>query len=99
MVKHHIDKHIQFQQKVVSANWSSKAKKWEIVVVSQGQTRGITTNFLVLGTGYYDYETPLQAIIPGLDNFKGKTIHPQFWPEQYDYSGQKLAVVGSGATP
>ncbi|KAK7727974.1 hypothetical protein SLS63_006825 [Diaporthe eres] len=98
MAKQHIDKHIQFQQKVVSANWSSKAKKWKLVVASQGQTRHITANFLVFGTGYYDYETPLQTIIPGLDNFKGKTFHPQFWLQQYDYSGQKHAVVGSGAT-
>lgn len=98
VAKHHIDKHIQFQQKVVSANWSSKAKKWELVVVSQGQTRHITASFLALGTGYYDYETPLQTVIPGLEKFKGKTIHPQFWPEQYDYSGKKLAVIGSGAT-
>lgn len=98
VAKHNIDKHIQFQHKVVSANWSSKAKNWEIVVAARGQTRHITTGFLALGSGYYDYETPLPTIIPGLDNFKGKKIHPQFWPEQYDYSGQKLAIVGSGAT-
>jgi cation diffusion facilitator CzcD-associated flavoprotein CzcO len=96
--KHNIGKHIQFQQKVVSANWSSKTHKWELVVASQGQTRHIKAGFLALGTGYYDYETPLQTTIPGLDKFKGKTIHPQFWPEQYDYSGQKLAIIGSGAT-
>lgn len=98
VAKHNIDKHIQFQHKVVSANWSSKARKWELVVAARGQTRHIWASFLALGTGYYDYEAPLPAVIPGLENFKGKTIHPQFWPEQYDYSGQKLAIVGSGAT-
>jgi cation diffusion facilitator CzcD-associated flavoprotein CzcO len=96
--KHKIDKHIQFQQKVVSASWSSSAQRWELEVVSQGRTRPISAGFLALGTGWYDYETPLQTIIPGLEKFKGKTLHPQFWPEQYDYSGKKLAVIGSGAT-
>lgn len=96
--KHKIDKHIQFQNKLVSANWSTRAQKWDLVVVSQGQTRHITAGFLALGTGYYDFESPLPTIIPGLEIFKGKTIHPQFWPEQYDYSGQKLAIIGSGAT-
>ncbi|KAL1873254.1 hypothetical protein Daus18300_004074 [Diaporthe australafricana] len=96
--KYNIDKHIQFQHKVVSANWSSKAERWELVVLSDEQTRNITASFLVLGTGYYDYETPLSTTIPGLDGFKGKIIHPQFWPSQYDYSNQKLAIIGSGAT-
>ncbi|KAI3396385.1 hypothetical protein diail_12193 [Diaporthe ilicicola] len=96
--KHDLDKYIQFQQKVVSASWSSKAKKWELVVVAHGQTRNITAGFLALGSGYYDHETPLPTTIPGLDRFKGKTIHPQFWPTKYDYSNQKLAIIGSGST-
>lgn len=96
--KHNLGKHIQFQHKVVSASWSSKAKKWDLVVDARGQTRHIAAGFLVLGSGYYDYETPLLTTIPGLDSFKGKTIHPQFWPTQYDYSNQRLAIIGSGAT-
>lgn len=48
--------------------------------------------------GYYDYDTPLQTTIPGIDSFSGKVIHPQFWPEDLDYSGKNIVVVGSGAT-
>lgn len=52
----------------------------------------------MLGTGYYDYETPLQARIPGLESFKGDVIHPQFWPKDYDYKDKNMVIIGSGAT-
>ncbi|KAG8158967.1 hypothetical protein KVR01_011410 [Diaporthe batatas] len=94
--RYHIDQHIQYQQKVLSANWSSKTRKWELVV--EQQAIRIRARFIVLGTGYYDYETPLQTVIPGLDQFKGDVIHPQFWPTRYSYTGKNVAVIGSGAT-
>ena len=52
----------------------------------------------MLGTGYYDFDKPLDAKIPGLENFKGTTVHPQFWPEDLDYKGKKMVIIGSGAT-
>jgi len=48
--------------------------------------------------GYYDYETPLPNDIPGLDNFEGTVVHPQFWPENLDYQDKDVAIIGSGAT-
>jgi cation diffusion facilitator CzcD-associated flavoprotein CzcO len=56
------------------------------------------TKWLITGTGYYNYDEPLNANIPGIENFKGKIVHPQFWPENLDYKGKKMVVVGSGAT-
>jgi cation diffusion facilitator CzcD-associated flavoprotein CzcO len=53
---------------------------------------------MIFGTGYYNYKEPLQVEIPGLDNFEGQVIHPQFWPEELDYEGKKVIVIGSGAT-
>ncbi|KAL1797299.1 hypothetical protein ACET3X_003905 [Alternaria dauci] len=49
-------------------------------------------------TGYYNYDQPLDAEIPGLDNFQGKIVHPQFWPQDLDYKGKNIVIVGSGAT-
>ena len=51
-----------------------------------------------MGTGYYDYNEPLDATIPGIDNFKGQVVHPQFWPRDLDYTGKKMVIIGSGAT-
>jgi cation diffusion facilitator CzcD-associated flavoprotein CzcO len=57
-----------------------------------------TARFVILSTGYYDYNEPLKATIPGIDNFQGQVIHPQFWPEDLDYTGKKVVIIGSGAT-
>lgn len=56
------------------------------------------TRFIIFSTGFFDYQEPLQASIPGLANFRGQVIHPQFWPEGQDYTDKKIVVIGSGAT-
>ncbi|KAI1139382.1 FAD/NAD(P)-binding domain-containing protein [Hypoxylon sp. FL0543] len=94
-----IDKKIQFKHRVIAADWSSASRSWSLTVTnSQGETRIYYGKFIMLGTGYYDYEKPLETVIPGLSNFSGPVIHPQFWPEHLDYAGKDVVVIGSGAT-
>ena len=93
-----IDKKIQFHHKLLAADWSSKEQRWSLTVDAAGLETIFTARFVILSTGYYDYNEPLKASIPGLDNFTGQVIHPQFWPTDLDYTGKKLVVIGSGAT-
>ncbi|KJZ73101.1 hypothetical protein HIM_07485 [Hirsutella minnesotensis 3608] len=98
-----ISQHIRYNHRVVAANWVAADGCWELTVrVAKdgevGEDTVLRSRFLLLGTGYYDYEQPLEAHIPGLADFKGKVIHPQFWPEDYDYTGKDVVVIGSGAT-
>ena len=93
-----IDRKIQFHHKVISGNWSTDQQAWSLVVDADGEKKHIHGRFVIFGTGYYDYNEPLPALIPGIDEFKGTTIHPQFWPEDLDYRDKKITVVGSGAT-
>ncbi|PNS20290.1 hypothetical protein CAC42_5740 [Sphaceloma murrayae] len=94
-----IDKHIQFKHKVDTAEWSTKRQKWSIAVTANdSQKKTIQGTFLFFCTGYYDYKNPLSADIPGLSDFKGLTVHPQFWPENLDYTDKKVVIIGSGAT-
>jgi len=93
-----IDRNIKFHHKLVTASWSSDSQQWSLEVDSESQKKIITAKFIILGTGYYDYNEPLQAVIPGIDNFEGIVIHPQFWPEDLDYTGKRIVVIGSGAT-
>lgn len=94
-----IDKKIRFHHKVVAADYSSAQKQWTFDVTINGkQQKTFKSRFLLLCTGYYDYQNPLKTSIPGLENFKGDVIHPQFWPESLDYSGRNVVVIGSGAT-
>ncbi|OAA35559.1 flavin-binding monooxygenase [Metarhizium rileyi] len=102
-----IDKHIRYGHGVVSANWDSEAKCWQVMTQQQGHGREdgevklpqlFRSRFIFLGTGYYDYNQPLHSVIPGIDNFRGKLINPLHWPQDYDYANKEMVVIGSGAT-
>jgi len=93
-----IREHIRYQQKVVSADWRGDEARWHVTMEqADGSQTRMTANFLFLGSGYYDYDKPYD---PGFEfgDFNGQVIHPQFWPEDLDYTGKKVVVIGSGAT-
>ena len=93
-----IDRKVQFRHKLEAADWSSDQQAWNLSVDASGERKQFHCNFLLVCTGYYDYHNPLPAIIPGIENFKGKVVHPQFWPADLDYTGKNVTIVGSGAT-
>ncbi len=95
-----IDKKISFGRKVTSANWDSNKAQWISTVqnAGTGETETWTSNFVISCTGYYNYEAGYRPEFPGEKKFKGTIIHPQHWPENLDYSGKKVVVIGSGAT-
>ena len=97
--KHGIDKRIKYNHMVSSMNWSSDQQRWTVNVTVNGEKQTtMYSRFIVMGTGYYDYKEPLPSTIPNLSDFKGQVIHPQFWPEDLDYTNKKVVIVGSGAT-
>ncbi|MDQ8038649.1 MAG: NAD(P)/FAD-dependent oxidoreductase [Pedobacter sp.] len=95
-----IDKKISFGRKVTSANWDSSKAQWVTTVqnVGSGETETWTSSFVISCTGYYNYDAGYRPEFPGEKSFKGTIIHPQHWPENLDYSGKKVVVIGSGAT-
>ncbi|EOD51198.1 putative flavin-containing monooxygenase-like protein [Neofusicoccum parvum UCRNP2] len=93
-----IDQHIQYHHKLITANWSSDAQSWSLEVDGNGERKRFNSSFLLMATGYYDYHEPLATTIPGLEDFKGTIVHPQFWPEDLDYTNKKMVIIGSGAT-
>ncbi|KAF2087587.1 FAD/NAD(P)-binding domain-containing protein [Saccharata proteae CBS 121410] len=93
-----IDKKIHFKHKLSEMDWSSKTNTWTLDVDVDGVQKEYTARYVIMASGYYDYNEPLQASIPGLDNFKGTIIHPQFWPSDLDYADKNMVVIGSGAT-
>lgn len=94
-----INKHTKLNHQVQRLHWSSKSKSWATDVLVDGKaSKTIRSRFIFLATGYYDYDEPLQADIPGINNFEGTVAHPQFWPEDLDYTNKNVVIVGSGAT-
>lgn len=102
--EHNIEKHIRFGHKVLSSSWSSETARWTVKVQlinkdgSAGEVRQYQCNFVLCCTGYYNYDQGYEPKFAGSENFKGDIIHPQKWDENYDYSGKKVVVIGSGAT-
>ncbi len=99
--EHGVRKHIQFDRKVEGASWSSDEARWTIdVAATDGgpAPEPITCNLLLMCSGYYSYEEPHRPEFPGEADFEGELFHPQLWPEDLDYRGKRVVVIGSGAT-
>jgi cation diffusion facilitator CzcD-associated flavoprotein CzcO len=68
------------------------------ITTQDTEIMSLRSRFVFLGTGYYNYQEPLQADIPRIHNFKGKVVHPQFWPSDLDYTDKSVVIISSGAT-
>lgn len=90
-----IDKKIRYNKRVSRARWSTATSKWTLDLADGTQ---LTCNFLHLCVGYYDYDQGYTPELAGRERFRGTVIHPQHWPEDLDYSGKRIVVIGSGAT-
>ena len=93
-----IDKHIRFRHRVTSLAWSNADARWTVVANENGKPTEFTCGFVMMCSGYYKYEHGYTPDFAGLDKYKGKLIHPQLWPENLDYKGKNVVVIGSGAT-
>ncbi len=93
-----IDKHMRFGHKVVSVNWSDADNRWELTVDRGGERVEIHSSFLLACSGYYNYDEGYTPEFAGREDFRGTIVHPQHWPEDLDYQGKKIVVIGSGAT-
>ncbi|WP_433261948.1 flavin-containing monooxygenase [Actinosynnema sp. CS-041913] len=93
--EHGIDRRIRFRTRVLGADWSTADQRWTLTL-SDGST--LTCGFLYTCAGYYDYERGHEPEFPGLASYRGRVVHPQFWPEDLDYAGKRVVVIGSGAT-
>ncbi|MDN3481216.1 alpha/beta fold hydrolase [Arthrobacter sp. APC 3897] len=63
-----------------------------------GETLHLTAGWIFNAAGYYRYDEGYTPEIPGRERFSGRIVHPQDWPEDLEVSGQRVAVIGSGAT-
>ena len=96
--KHGILPHIRFRTTVVSADWDSATDTWTVDVTENGEARRYRSRFVFFGSGYYDYDAGHTPDFPGLDSFTGTVVHAQHWPDDLDYTGKRIVVIGSGAT-
>jgi cation diffusion facilitator CzcD-associated flavoprotein CzcO len=95
-----VGRHIRHGISVEKASWSSEEGRWTLDTrdAATGQRVRFTANFLMTCTGYYDYDAGYRPAFPDEDAFTGPIVHPQHWPEDLDYRGKRVVIIGSGAT-
>jgi monooxygenase len=95
-----VEREIRFNHRVVRAEWSTEQARWSVEAVrgDTGHTERFTCQWLYACSGYYRYDEGYTPDFEGIDRFRGELIHPQHWPEDYDYDGKRVVVIGSGAT-
>ena len=95
-----IDRHIRFDHRIVAAAWSSAEARWRITARARrhGDDLRAHRGLPLLCTGYYRYDHGYLPDFAGMGDFAGTLVHPQHWPEDLDYTGKRIVVIGSGAT-
>ncbi len=93
-----VDRHIRFETRVNTIDFDSRTARWTVAAATPSGEMKFTCAFLWMCSGYYRYSAGHTPDFTGADKFRGEIIHPQHWPENYDYSGKKVVVIGSGAT-
>ncbi len=91
---------IRFHHLVVRAEWSSEESRWTVEAkrADSGETVRLSCDYLWVCSGYYRYDEGFTPEFEGNEDFKGDIVHPQHWPEDLDYAGKRVVVIGSGAT-
>jgi cation diffusion facilitator CzcD-associated flavoprotein CzcO len=90
--------HIRFKYLVCRLAWSSKDALWTVEAEHEGRAVSFTARYVLMCAGYYRYSAGYTPEFAGVERFKGKLIHPQFWPEDLGYADKRVVVIGSGAT-
>ena len=91
---------IHFNKKMVRAAWLGSKAKWVLTLRDSqtGEEEQRSCSFLHMCAGYYNYDQGYRPQFADEEAFDGQIVHPQFWPEDLDYEGKKVVIVGSGAT-
>lgn len=98
--ENHLDRHIRYHHRITDASWSSSDRRWTLSVVDTGtgQEHRFSCGFLWMCQGYYRHAEGYRPSWPGLEDYQGRLVHPQTWPDDLDLHGQRVLVIGSGAT-
>ena len=93
-----LEPHLRFGHRVTGLSWSSREARWTVEVERRGERATLTCGFVLMCSGYYDPERGHEPAFEGRERFRGRVVHPQAWPDDLDWAGRRVVVIGSGAT-
>lgn len=91
--KYGVRPHIRFSTELTEASYNETSANWTLKTAG-GET--ITAQFVISGMG--GLSRPSYPSIPGIESFTGKAFHSQQWEHDYDLTGKRVAVIGTGAS-
>lgn len=91
--KYGLGEHIRFNAEVSAAEFDQRRNCWTVTLTS-GET--LTARILITATGQLNQ--PARPRIAGLDRFEGELFHSARWDHDYDLTGKRVAVIGTGAS-
>ena len=100
IAENHLDEHIRYRHRITAAGWSTDHRRWTVEVTrgDTGEQLRFTADFLWMCQGYYRHAVGYTPQWDGMEDFQGRIVHPQQWPDDLDYAGKRVVVIGSGAT-
>ena len=95
-----LDRHIRYNHQIATASWSAEEQRWTLTATdtTTGEAKRFVGRFLWMCQGYYSHSEGYTPDWDGMDSFQGQIVHPQTWPDDLDYAGKNVVVIGSGAT-
>ena len=94
-----VDSKVRYGQKVTAAAWDSATACWTLTIArGDGEPTSLVCRFVYSCTGYYNYDAGHMPDFEGVNDFQGRLVHPQHWPQDLDYRDRQVVVIGSGAT-
>ncbi|WP_216206572.1 flavin-containing monooxygenase [Amycolatopsis aidingensis] len=91
--KYGLRERIRFGTEVTGARWDAERRTWTVSTAAGEEYLG---QFLVAGVG--GLHIPQIPALPGIERFAGRTWHSSGWDHDYDLTGKRVAVVGTGAS-
>ena len=95
--KHELRDSISLNTEIIEAKWVEDESKWHLTAQhADGTTAKYKSDFFISASG--QFLKPNVPKIPGIETYKGRVFHSTAWDHDYDWSGKKVAVVGTGST-
>lgn len=92
-----LKEHIRFNTEVRSATYDEVQQCWTLAVRDgDGEDDELVVSAVISAVGLF--KEPAIPDIEGINDFTGPIFHSSQWPEGLDISGQRVAVIGTGAS-
>ncbi|WP_024802633.1 NAD(P)/FAD-dependent oxidoreductase [Nocardia sp. BMG51109] len=90
--EHDVVRHIRFGAELLDARWDEDDSVWRLETAAGS----LTADFLISAAGIF--AEAKYPDLPGLESFEGKAFHSLHWDHDHDLTGERVAVIGTGAS-